>query len=102
MSKELIIIIGIAFYIITVTSIIVVLTIINNRDKKKYRKELDELQRDKNLIISANLIAELKKVEPLAMNANMKTTYEEWQKKFNTLKNEDVNNITDKLVLLLQ
>ena len=34
MSKELIIIIGIAFYIITVTSIIVVLTIINNRDKK--------------------------------------------------------------------
>lgn len=98
MSKELIIIIGIAFYIITVTSIIVVLTIINNRDKKKYRKELDELQRDKNLIISANLIAELKKVEPLAMNANMKTTYEEWQKKFNTLKNEDVNNITDKLI----
>ena len=98
MSKELIIIIGIALYFFTVGLIVTVLNWLNNKERKEYRKKLDELQRNKNLIISANLIAELKKVEPLAMNANMKSTYEEWGQKYNTLKSEDVPSITDKLI----
>lgn len=98
MSKELIIIIGIALYFFTVGLIVTVLNWLNNKERKEYRKKLDELQRNKNLIISANLIAELKKVEPLAMNANMKSTYEEWGQKYNILKSEDVPSITDKLI----
>ena len=61
MSVELIIILGILYYIITVVVIIVILNALNNRDKKNYRRELDELEKHKNLIISATLIAELKK-----------------------------------------
>ena len=59
MSIEFIIILGIAYYIVTVALIIVTLNLLNKRDKTTIRKQMDELERDKNLIISASLIAEL-------------------------------------------
>jgi len=98
MSTEFIIILGIAYYVVTVVLIIVALNYLNNRDKKAYRKQLDELERNKNLIISASLLAELKKVEPLVNNANMKDTYAMWQKRFQKIKEEDVERITDSLL----
>lgn len=98
MSTEFIIIIGIAYYAITVVLIIVVLNFLNNRDKKNYKRQLEELERNKNLIISASLIAELKKVEPLVHNDNMKSVYENWQARFSKLKEEDVSRITDSLI----
>ena len=98
MSVELIIILGILYYIITVVVIIVILNALNNRDKKNYRRELDELEKHKNLIISATLIAELKKVEPLIDNSNMKDTLTKWRERYESLKNEDVARITDSLI----
>lgn len=98
MSTEFIIIIGIAYYAITVVLIIVLLNFLNNRDKKNYQRQLEELERNKNLIISASLIAELKKVEPLVHNDNMKHVYASWQERFSKLKEEDVSRITDALI----
>ncbi len=98
MSKELIIIIGIAYYVITIGLIIFVLNLMQNKEKKSYRKTLQELEKNKNLLVSAALIAELKKVEPLVSNTPMKPTFEEWQKKFEKIKNEDVPRITDMLL----
>ena len=72
MSTELIIILGVFYYILTIVSIVIILYFMENRGKKKYRSQIDELERDKNLIISAGLIAELNKVEPLALNSEMK------------------------------
>ena len=98
MSKEFIIIIGIAYYIVTVGLIIIVLNLMQKKEKNTYKKSLQELEKNKNLIVSAALIAELKKVEPLVSNTAMKPTFEEWQKKFNVIKTEDVPRITDALL----
>lgn len=98
MSVELIIILGILYYIITIVLLIVILNLLNNRDKKNYRRQLDELEKNKNLIISATLIAELKKVEPLIDNSNMKDTLKKWRERYETLKEEDVSRITDSLI----
>ena len=98
MSVELIIILGILYYIITIVLLIVILNLLNNRDRKNYRRELDELEKNKNLIISATLIAELKKVEPLIDNSNMKDTLKKWRERYETLKEEDVGRITDSLI----
>ncbi len=98
MSVELIIILGILYYIITIVLLIVILNLLNNRDKKNYRRQLDELEKNKNLIISATLIAELKKVEPLIDNSNMKDTLKKWRERYETLKEEDVGRITDSLI----
>lgn len=98
MSVELLIIIGIAYYIITIASIIGILYFLRNKDSKILRSQMDELERDKNLIISAGLIAELNKVEPLVQDSDMKGSLQIWQKKFDTIKNEDVTRITDELL----
>ena len=98
MSVELIIILGILYYIITIVLVVVTLNFLNNRDKKNYRRQLDELEKHKNLIISATLIAELKKVEPLIDNSNMKDTLKKWHERYESLKEEDVSRITDSLI----
>ena len=98
MSVELIVILGILYYIVTVIALVVILNLLNNRDKKNYRRQLDELEKHKNLIISATLIAELKKVEPLIDNSNMKDTLKKWHERYESLKEDDVSRITDSLI----
>ncbi len=98
MSKDLFIILGIACYFLTIITITGVLVFLANREKKKYRHQLDELERDKNLIVSASLMAEFKKVEPLVEGSDMKESFKLWQKRFDTIKNEDLDRITDALL----
>ena len=98
MSQATFILIGIAYYIFTIVSIVFVLNAINKKDKKKYQKEISELEREKNLIISASIMSELNKVEPLVNNEEMKDVYSEWQKRFQELKEKEVPKITDQLL----
>lgn len=98
MSIELIIAIGIAYYILTIGSIIGIINYMRGKEKKALRKEIDELERDKNLIISPTLIAELKKVEPLVLNSDMKSSLGIWKHKFEKIKDEEVATITDELL----
>ncbi len=98
MNIELLVILGIAYYLVTIGSIIGILTLMNRRGQKKYRHEIDDLEREKNLIVSASLIAELNKVEPLVQNSDLQDTFHVWQEKFRTIKEEDVSRITDDLL----
>jgi len=98
MSQSTFILIGIAYYIFTIAIIVVVLNLLNKNDQKKYQKEISELERDKNLIISASIMSELNKVEPLVNNADMKELYNEWQRRFTEIKDIEVPKITDQLL----
>lgn len=98
MSTEIIVVIGILYYVITVVLMSVTLNLLNKSEKKELRKQIDDLERDKNLIISASLLAELKKVEPLMNNEDMKTIYQNWQSRFSSLKDTDVSRISDALI----
>jgi len=98
MSVELIIVIGVLYYFFTIGSIGGIWYFLENREKRQLRKQIDELERDKNLIISAGLIAELNKVEPLVINSDMKGALHIWQEKFEIIKTEDVSHITDQLL----
>lgn len=98
MSVELIIVIGVLYYFLTIGSIGGIWYYMENKEKRQLRKQMDELERDKNLILSAGLIAELNKVEPLVLNSDMKGSLLIWKEKFESIKNEDVNRITDQLL----
>ena len=98
MSREILIAIGVAYYFITIIILNVVLKTMDTKEKNRYRKKLDTLERDKNLIMSASLIAELNKVEPLIKNENMKEVLNGFQDRFNKLKEEDISKITDSLI----
>lgn len=98
MSQSTFILLGIAYYLFSIAIVIVVLNLIAKNDKKKYQKEISELEREKNLIISASIMSELNKVEPLVNNADMKEVYQEWQRRFNEIKETEVPKITDQLI----
>lgn len=100
MTKSTFILIGIAYYIFTIAIIIVVLNLIDKKDKKKFQKEIAELEREKNLIISASIMSELNKVEPLVNNADMGEVYQEWQRRFEEIKEHEIPKITDQLLVI--
>lgn len=98
MSKTTFILLGITYYIATIIIIVCVLNFINKKEKNKYLKEINDLEREKNLIISASILSELNKVEPLINNPDTKEIYEEWQRRFKEIKDVEVPKITDELL----
>ena len=98
MSSTTFYLFAVAYYLFAAIVIIVVLNLMTRHSKKKYNKEITELERDKNLIISASILSELNKVEALLNNENMKDRYREWQKKFKEIRDKEVPKITDQLI----
>ncbi len=98
MSRTTFILIGITYYIIAIVLIIVVLNIINKKERKKYADMIVNLEREKNLIISASILSELNKVEPLVSNSDSKDLYENWQKRFKEIKDIEIPKITDAIL----
>ena len=89
-----------SYIIVGLIIIITVLVLINKSKRKKYSEELSNLERDKNLIISAQILAELNKVEGLINNDALREKFENWQERFNKIKNKDLPKITDGLIKL--
>lgn len=88
---------AIGYYIITMLIVSVVLVIMNSRFKKKYRNQINSLEREKNLIISASMLSELNKVESLVNNEELKKRYSNWVERFNKIKDEDIPHMTDNI-----
>ena len=95
MTRSMFLLFAFGYYFLTVIVIVIVLVIINNHNKKKYIDQINELEREKNLIISAQILSELNKVEALASNEDLKERYEEWKKRFEEIKDKDIPKITD-------
>ena len=95
MSQTAYILAGVSYYIVSIIIIVIVLNLINRKEKKKYQDEIVSLERDKNLIISSSILSELNKVEALVNNEKMEETYEDWQKRFKEIKDQEVPKITE-------
>ena len=98
MSRTTFIFIGILYYVFTVILIIVVLNLINKKERNKYKEEIANLERDKNLIVGASILSELNKVGALVNNDVMQKKYENWQKRLKEIKEVEVPKITDGLI----
>ncbi len=98
MSSTTFTLLAIGYYILAVTLVILVLNFISKKEKKVYKDEINSLERDKNLIISASILSELNKVESLVNNEKMEQTYQDWQKRFKKIKDEEVPKISDDLL----
>ena len=68
MNKTTFILLGVTYYIVSVLIIIIVLNKINKKEKNKYKQEIEELERDKNQIISSDIMSSLQTVEEFVNN----------------------------------
>ena len=100
MAKGTTMLIFSSYIIVGLIFIITVLVLINRSKRKRFSTELSNLERDKNLIISAQILAELNKVEGLINNDVLKEKFQNWQERFNKIKNHDLPKVTDSLIKL--
>ena len=87
-----------SYIVICIIVIIVALHIIRKSVANKYRKRVHELEVAKNVVASTPVSLELSKVEPIIKNDKMEEKYNEWQDRFNKLRDNDLALIDDMLI----
>jgi septation ring formation regulator len=97
MSDKTYIVLGIVYAVVAVILIGLVLVLINKHNRKKYNSILLILERDKNLILSANILTELNKVASLINNVELEQKYKIWKNRYNQIKEVDIPSLNKKL-----
>lgn len=98
MDDNLFSLLSVTYLIVMAGAVILAIYLIHRHQKKKYHTILTNLERDKNLIVSASIISELKKIENLINNDELQKIYDELQLRFREIKDVEVPKITDKLI----
>ncbi len=88
------------FYCIAILSsltiiVLILVFVIKKRGVVKLSKQLEELERQKNLIVSTPIASELAKIEVIVKNSKLEDKYASWQKRYNNLKDVRFKEITD-------
>ena len=78
------------FFIIAVILVTVVLVLIQKHKYNTFRKEVEELDKAKNMIASTPVLSELSKVESIVKNDKMEEKYKNWQKRFDVIKDDKI------------
>ena len=66
--------------------------------KKALANKINKLERDKNLVLSTPILNELSKAESLVKDDKTKVRFDEWQEKFDNIRNNDIPIVTDMLI----
>ena len=62
----------VSYILVGIILVITILVVLSKKRKKRLNEELNYLEREKNLIISAQILAELNKVESLINNDQLR------------------------------
>lgn len=86
------------FFLLAVILVTVVLVVIQKHKMKVIRREVEELDKEKNIIASTPVLSELSKVESIIKNEKMEEKYKNWQRRFEVIKEDKINRINDMLI----
>ena len=85
------VIIFLALFILLIISLI----LIKVSRTKKIKKTIEELDYEKNKIIGIPILTELSKVRELVKTEDLKQKLADWDERFKTIKDEDLDSLTD-------
>lgn len=88
----------VTFVIVAIVVVVLLFLYIKTRKIKKYRDCISYLDKEKNSLETAPIVAELSKVEPIIKNEKMEEKYKEWASVFDHVKNEDISIMSDNIV----
>ena len=90
--------IAIGIYIVAVILIVLVLNLIQNFRNKEYKKVLDKLEVEKNVIDSTPINSEISKIKSFLKNDKFDKNLTEWENRFKDIRNSQIPKITDMLL----
>ena len=82
---------------LSIVIVIVALLFIKKRNKS-LKQRIEEMDRDKNMLESAPIPAELAKLETIIKNEKIGEKYKTWQERFDLIKDENINKINDMVI----
>lgn len=97
MERMTFLLVAVAYYLVTICVVIGVLYLLNKREKNNLKKEIEKLETEKNLVISASMLSELNKVEALVNNDELREKLKDWKNRFNNIKDVEMPKITETL-----
>lgn len=87
-----------SYVIIAIVLIFVVLSLIKKKRLKRFKNELELLDREKNEIESAPVISELAKLETIIKNDKIEEKYKSWFETFEDIKTKTIPKINDMII----
>ena len=88
----------ISMYVLAAVSIIIVLNIMQSFNNKKIKKELEQLEIQKNQIDSTPITPELSKIESYLKNDKLEVMYSGWKTRLEDIKENQIPKISDLLL----
>ena len=93
-----IILIMITVFVICIILIILILNLLQSSKNKRIKKELENLEIEKNKLDSSPIIPELAKVESFLNNEKLEVMYNEWTERLKKIRNEEIPKLTDMII----
>ena len=90
-----VLLITISAFIVAIILIIITIVIIKSNQSKKYKKEIEELDVEKNRLIGIPVLSEITKVKELVKTDNLKEKLDDWDNTFKVIRDKKIPELTD-------
>ena len=92
-----VLLITISAFILTIILIIITVFIIKNNQNKKYKREIEKLDTEKNSLLSVPVLSEISKVKELVKTDNLKEKMDDWDSTFKLIRDQKIPSLTDSI-----
>lgn len=89
---------AISIYVITTIITVLVLNLIQNARNKRYKKILEKLEVEKNMIDGTPVMPEISKIRSFLKTDKLENNLCEWENRFGDIRNKQIPQITDMLL----
>ena len=90
-----IILLAIATFVVSLILIVITFSTVKKKQTKKYKKEIEYLDVEKNKLIGIPILSEISKVRELVKTDNLKAKLDDWDNTFKVIKDEKVPEVND-------
>ena len=87
-----------SFVVLAIIIVIVLLVLFRKKRINDLRRQVQELERQRNLIVSTPIMSELAKIEVILKNEKLENKYDEWKERYEVIKTKRFSKITDMLL----
>lgn len=95
---DTVVLIIVSLLILAIFSVSATLYFYQKKNKKDIKKQLDNLEVEKNIIDSAPIAPELSKIESYLKNEKLEAMYSSWKDRLDVIRSNQIPNITDMLL----
>lgn len=85
----------ISAFVLAVILIIITIVVIKNSQSKKYKKEIEELDLEKNSLLGVPVLSEITKVRELIKTDNLREKLDDWDNTFKLIRDEKIPELND-------